>query len=622
MKTDPNIKNNVNIIKKLVILTEFLVLFLVIGSTIAMAYAGFSEENKPISAPIDHKFIHKDIVNQTKFSPKVGLAPENPKFTEYKNRKPVYQTTQSPSRHKSGFSPSPVDLSHLKHPSVADVYTSANTSIPTSYDLRTLNRVTPVENQGSAGVCWTFATYGSLESYLMPGETWSFSENNLKNVLSSANSPQGFDRGPNDGGDFIMSTAYLTRWSGPVNTSDDPYSDTSSFSSNELGLPVHQHVQNVTFLPNRNGPTDNLDIKEAIMNYGGVATALYFDPYNTTSYNQNTYGYYYNGTTASDHAVTIVGWNDSFSKNNFSQTPPGDGAFIIKNSWGTTAADWGIKNNNGYFYVSYYDSNIGYDMNTFFTAENSDDYTNIYQYDPLGWTENYGYGNPTAWSANIFTSRSNETLKAVSFYTPDINCNYVIQIYNNTGAQPNQGTLALTQSGTISNSGYNTVPLNSGVQLNAGQKFSVVLKLTTSGYNYPIAMEYPISGYSSNATANASESFISPNGNTWNDITTIYPNTDVCIKAFTNPQATTSKYTPKITWSNPVNITYGTALNNAQLDAIASVPGTFVYTPSSGTVLNAGTQTLTVSFTPTDTANYTTASASVLIKVTNYHHHW
>ena len=139
--------------------------------------------------------------------------------------------TQSSIGHKSGFSPSPVDLSHLKHTSVADVYASANTSIPTFYDLRTLNRVTPVKNQGSAGSCWTFATDGSLESYLMPGETWSFSENNIKNVLSSANSPQGFDRGPSDGGDFVMSTAYEARWSGPVNTSDDPYSATSSFSS-------------------------------------------------------------------------------------------------------------------------------------------------------------------------------------------------------------------------------------------------------------------------------------------------------------------------------------------------------------------------------------------------------
>jgi hypothetical protein len=250
----------------------------------------------------------------------------------------------------------------------------------------------------------------------------------------------------------------------------------------------------------------------------------------------------------SDHAVTIVGWNDSFSKNNFSTTPPGDGAFIIKNSWGTTSADWGnVNNDNGYFYVSYYDSNIGYDKNTLFTAENSNDYTNIYQYDPLGWTQqiNTSQTNPTTgWGANIFTAKSNEVLKAVSFYTTDLNCNYVINIYNNTGSNPiSQAGPALTQSGTIPNAGYHTVPLNSGVQLNAGQKFSVVLELINPVYNYPIAVEMPISDYSSQAKANASESFVSSDGNTWTDITTEpgYSNTNVCIKAFTDPESRSVK---------------------------------------------------------------------------------
>jgi C1A family cysteine protease len=564
MKEDHNIKTNINIVKKLIIFTELFILFLVIGSSIAMAYAEFSEENKPISVPTDYKFIHTDIVNQTEFSPKVGLAPENFKFTEYQKRKLVYQTTQSPGIHKSGFSPSPVNLSHLKHPSLPNIYSSASTSTPKSYDLRTLNRVTPVENQGYAGTCWTFATYGSLESYLMPEKTWSFSENNLKNLLSSANVPNGFDVGPNDGGDSIMSTAYLARWTGPVNTSNDPYNDTSSFSPTELGLPIHKHIQNVTFLPTRNSPKDNLDIKQAIMNYGGVATAMYFDPYNTNAnnYNQNTYGYYYSGTTSSDHEVTIVGWDDSFSKNNFSTTPPGDGAFIIKNSWGTTAADWGdVNNDNGYFYVSYYDSNIGYDMNVLFMAENPKDYTNIYQYDPLGWTQqiNTSQTNPTTgWSANIFTAKSNEVLKAVSFYTTDLNCNYVINIYNNTDSNPlSQAGPSLTQAGKISNAGYNTVPLNFGVLLKPGQKFSVVLKLINPEYPYPIAVEMPISGYSSQAIANASESFVSSDGNIWTDITTEpgYSNTNVCIKAFTDPESSSVTGLPLAKFST--NLTNG-----------------------------------------------------------------
>jgi hypothetical protein len=86
---------------------------------------------------------------------------------------------------------------------------------------------------------------------------------------------------------------------------------------------------------------------------------------------------------------------------------------------------------------------------------------------------------------------------------------------------------------------------------------------------------------------------------------------------FIGPIPLTYKITPTITLSNPANITYGTALDNYQLDASASVPGSFSYNPLAGTVLGVGLgQKLSTKFTPADTANYTTASVSVLINVT------
>lgn len=75
------------------------------------------------------------------------------------------------------------------------------------------------------------------------------------------------------------------------------------------------------------------------------------------------------------------------------------------------------------------------------------------------------------------------------------------------------------------------------------------------------------------------------------------------------------KTTPAITWATPSAITYGTALSTTQLNATASVPGTFAYTPAAGVVPNAGTQTLSTTFTPTDTTKYTTATASVSLTV-------
>jgi len=77
------------------------------------------------------------------------------------------------------------------------------------------------------------------------------------------------------------------------------------------------------------------------------------------------------------------------------------------------------------------------------------------------------------------------------------------------------------------------------------------------------------------------------------------------------------KTTPIITWNNPADITYGTALDNTQLNAEASVPGTFTYNPVAGTMLSEGTYTLHIDFTPTDTINYNTVSKDVTINVVN-----
>jgi hypothetical protein len=80
-------------------------------------------------------------------------------------------------------------------------------------------------------------------------------------------------------------------------------------------------------------------------------------------------------------------------------------------------------------------------------------------------------------------------------------------------------------------------------------------------------------------------------------------------------QLTVTKATPIITWPTPAAISYGTALSAAQLNATALIPGTFVYTPAAGNVIAAGPQTLSVTFIPTDTSDYTTAQAAVTMVV-------
>lgn len=447
-------------------------------------------------------------------------APQNPQFVRYVDaaRRGSPPLLQSSSGHFLGLIPEPVDLSHLKsQPNPLKVLRAGQ--LPASYDLRSSGRISPVRDQGNCGSCWTFGTYGSMESVLMPAEGRDFSENNMKNL-------HGFDLPPCAGGNSTMAAAYLVRWAGPVNESADPYHPTDSNTS-PAGLSPEKHVQRVIIIPGRTGPLDNGPLKNAIVTYGAIETSMYIDGAN---FNDTQASYYYDGSSSqqSNHSVTLAGWDDNYSRHNFGTTPPGDGAFLIKNSWGTY---WG---QSGYFWISYYDAVYAYgDSWVYVGNESVENYSHKYEYDPLGWVTSWGYGNTTAWFANVFTSVAAEPLRAVSFYAASNNSSYTIYAYTNANSGPISGSLGATTSGTVPLAGYVTVALSSPVSLTNGMKFSIVVALTTPDYAFPVAAELKSAGYSSAATASPGQSYISPNGTYWVDMTTYSSTANVCLKAFT-----------------------------------------------------------------------------------------
>ena len=117
----------------------------------------------------------------------------------------------------------------------------------------------------------------------------------------------------------------------------------------------------------------------------------------------------------------------------------------------------------------------------------------------------------TAWMANVFTANANETLAAASFYTSALDTTYVLSVYLDPSSGPTSGSLVETQSGTIAGVEYDTISLNTPVQLTAGQSFAIVVKITTPGFNYPIPIEDPQPNYCA-PTANPGESYISLSG--------------------------------------------------------------------------------------------------------------
>lgn len=471
------------------------------------------------------------------------ISPMNPEFRRFIEE---YNSRNSPESDPDGRSlgliPSPIDIGTLMSGGVPDVdqpfdstlgsstpalysYPVTTASSTSWFDLRMTGKLTPVRDQEQCGACWAFSTYGSLESTNLPGKRWDFSENNMKNT-------HGFDLDSCKGGNYQMATAYLARWSGAVNEAADPYLTTSSTSGGNV--PVVQHVQDVIFLPSRTGPLDNSQIKQLLQQNGAVYSQIRWE---SGYYNKKLASYYYPGSSLANHAVVIVGWDDTYSRTRFSTAPPGDGAFIVRNSWGE---DWGEY---GYCYVSYYDTCIG-KPSAQFLSEDASNYDRVYQYDPFGWVTSVGVGGDSAWLANVFSSTQKEDLKAVSFYTPVPNAQYQVEIFNDVGTTPRGRSASLVQQGSIPYAGYHTIQLHSSVPLQKGQKFSVIVKLVTPGYQYPIAVEYPYPGYSSRASARAGESWVSSDGTSWTDLTTVYANSNVCVKAFTDAVSSTPTYTP------------------------------------------------------------------------------
>jgi predicted outer membrane repeat protein len=393
--------------------------------------------------------------------------------------------------------------------------------LPSSYDLRNYGYVTPVKNQGSGGNCWAFAALAALESCILKatGIPYDLSEENMKNLMAKF-SDYGWKYEPNTGGLDDMAVGYLISWLGPVNESEDRY-DASLFLSPVLHSLTH--VQNVLFIT-RNNLTDNDAIKRAIMEYGAVSTSIAW--YGT--YVKDRINYYcYSSSETANHAIAIVGWDDNYSKDNFRGNPQGDGAWIIKNSWGTGSGD------RGYYYVSYYDLKIAEpgkrDATYTFIFNDTIKYDKNYQYDIPGKTDIFLNESSTVWYKNVFNATDNEYLTAVSthFYK---DTDYVLSVYVNN-------ELKLVQEG-FSGEGYFTIELNEFIPLALGDIFEVVFKVTVDGEaSFPISEKITLKKtfYRENI------SFLSYDGVNWTDLYNLtwkysshtYNSQVACIKAFT-----------------------------------------------------------------------------------------
>lgn len=391
--------------------------------------------------------------------------------------------------------------------------------LPVRYDYREEGRCPGVGSQGELGTCWAFATMMALESSLLPEEVYDFSEDHI----SLHNS---FGMGQDMGGDYTMAMAYLLAWQGPVLEEEDPYGDGES----PEGLIPAKHVQEIRILDDR----DFDAIKRSVYFHGGVQTSLYIalDEVENESqshyYREDTCAYCYDGNQMPNHDIVIVGWDDTYPRENFSFDTGRDGAFLCMNSWGTAFGD------DGLFYVSYADVNIGAHSLVYTGIEPADNYGRIYQTDLCGWLGQLGYGDEEAYFANVYTASGRERVEAAGFYAAGPDSEYQVYIIKNVGQAEELALGEPVASGRFKYAGYYTVKLNGPVDIDAGERFAVAVHIKTPGAVHPVAIEYQSdsSELMTQVDLTDGEGYISADGKRWSS-TEREQSSNVCLKAYT-----------------------------------------------------------------------------------------
>ncbi len=502
------------------------------------------------------------------------------------------------SKYARGYVPPAYGAAHL------EAQTPAGTSpqaFPVSLDWRQEGIVTNVQNQGTCGSCWAFATLAAFESrLLMDGAgLYDLSENHVAECYWKA-VETGVDGCT--GGNFWDAASLLTA-SGAVTEACDPYNPTNQPCKTTCAPVVR--ALDMTLLTGGMPSVDAL--KAWLTAYGplyvtvnsGSRELLWgeeFDAYDGsyTLYHPNP------SPDQNDHAVLLVGWDDSLTH------AGGQGAWIAKNSWGAAwggACDYGSS--GGYFTIAYGSAGIGRDANAIIGWTNAAPNSVILHHDEAGadyrggsgtW---YGYEGVSApWGLVRLNPSSSGCATHVSIWTYDTVNDLDVYIYSSFNGSTVSGLRARHENATFEYPGYHSVALDTPLPVVAGADLFVVVKWGYASSQYARVPVDPLGAISVNSSYMSS---LGTSG-TWYNLSTVdeLPDADIGIRLHVAPCGTpTSTPSPSATATPTQSRTpTPTATNTATATRTPTPSQTATATP---TLSPTKTATAGPSHTPTQT---------------------
>ena len=358
-----------------------------------------------------------------------------------------------------------------------------------------------IRNQSPYGTCWGFAPTSLAELSVLNNDGTLLDLSELHSIYfayhyTSADGKDGVKYLPTAGYNYLSmggdpSFIYHTyaNWVGAADEKTAPYSEAAatleSGLSNDIAMKDSAHLRNF-YIVNK---ADRKYIKQLIKEYGGVGMSYYDD---NQYYDYSTNSYYSTVSDNTNHAISVVGWDDDKVTNSSNK-----GAWLVRNSWGSDE-----YSHFGYFWMSYdepsiYDRVYALDCVSDTGSSDDDFYDHNYQYDLSAYSQ-YGWiGTGTSSTiANIFTATGTQLLKAVGVETQNPNINYTVSIYTDIAdsSNPESGTLVRTQTGSFTYQGFHTIKMDNPLTLTKGETFSVVIKLESmdgkSGAYYVMESKY------------------------------------------------------------------------------------------------------------------------------------